>query len=411
MNLISFSAAIVMTITLTQGFFVLYTDYKSEINRLFFILCCAISIWLLGGCFGYSSPTRDEAFFWERFASLGYIPLQALGLHFISRYTGAIRSRLIYLLYLPSLVFIYSSLTGYFVFKDIYRSGKYWVLVPGYYSFLSCMFLALCVISYTVSLVMLYFYAVRTGSIRIRKQSRLIFAGVFIIIILYAAETFLAPAFLDYKTYGQAPVYSVIWLSIICYAMVKYRFLGLDRAYIAGDILNSIMEMIIITDIKKNVILTNRILSERLGSSKKIRSLDEIFTEYEMVSRLLDMADEKPVYNVMLNLVLPVRGRSLVRTNIFVIRDRFNDTVGFIIAAQDVEDLFSLFMSRGITEREYELIKLVISGNSNKAISGQLDISLRTVETHITNIYNKLGLKNRSELINYCSNVLVNHPG
>ncbi|HDP79786.1 MAG TPA: LuxR family transcriptional regulator, partial [Spirochaetes bacterium] len=47
----------------------------------------------------------------------------------------------------------------------------------------------------------------------------------------------------------------------------------------------------------------------------------------------------------------------------------------------------------------------ILSGNTNRQIAGSLGISLRTVETHITNIFNKLGLATRAELVNYCTDL------
>ena len=52
----------------------------------------------------------------------------------------------------------------------------------------------------------------------------------------------------------------------------------------------------------------------------------------------------------------------------------------------------------GLTPREVDVIKTVISGRTNKEIAGQLAISEQTVKHHITNIFDKLGVYNRLEL-------------
>jgi len=52
-----------------------------------------------------------------------------------------------------------------------------------------------------------------------------------------------------------------------------------------------------------------------------------------------------------------------------------------------------------ITNRELEIINLLINGLYNKDISKKLDISIRTVEFHIHNIYKKLNVQSRIELI------------
>jgi DNA-binding CsgD family transcriptional regulator len=53
-----------------------------------------------------------------------------------------------------------------------------------------------------------------------------------------------------------------------------------------------------------------------------------------------------------------------------------------------------------ITNREKEIIVLLIQANSYKEISEKLVITMPTVKTHIFNIYKKLGIKNKIELIN-----------
>ena len=188
---------------------------------------------------------------------------------------------------------------------------------------------------------------------------------------------------------------------------MKYRFLGLEKPYQIGDILDSLTEMVIITDVRKNVIMINRVLSDTLGTSNKTISLDKMVVEHEMVDRLLDSANEKPVSAVMLNLVLSGKKTMLMKVEISIYKDNFNDTAGFVIIARGVEESYSLLKKKGVTGREYELIKMILSGNSNRRISEQLGISLRTVETHVTNTFNKLGLKSRMELLNYCAQIFT----
>ena len=50
-----------------------------------------------------------------------------------------------------------------------------------------------------------------------------------------------------------------------------------------------------------------------------------------------------------------------------------------------------------LTERERVVLALMAEGRSNQAIAGQLWISLKTLETHIGNIFSKLGLMPATE--------------
>ena len=53
----------------------------------------------------------------------------------------------------------------------------------------------------------------------------------------------------------------------------------------------------------------------------------------------------------------------------------------------------------GVSDREYEVLELLASGQSNKEIARQLDVSPNTVKTHVANLFDKLEAKRRTEAI------------
>ncbi|TXN38397.1 response regulator transcription factor [Flagellimonas hymeniacidonis] len=52
-----------------------------------------------------------------------------------------------------------------------------------------------------------------------------------------------------------------------------------------------------------------------------------------------------------------------------------------------------------LSKQERTVRRLILQGKSNKEIANELFISLSTVKTHITNIYSKLNVANRQELL------------
>jgi len=59
-----------------------------------------------------------------------------------------------------------------------------------------------------------------------------------------------------------------------------------------------------------------------------------------------------------------------------------------------------------LTNQEEKIAKLICDGLSNKEIASTLFISSSTVKTHIRNLYSKLEISNRQQLIEK----LKNHP-
>ena len=64
------------------------------------------------------------------------------------------------------------------------------------------------------------------------------------------------------------------------------------------------------------------------------------------------------------------------------------------IQTRDVRDAFPT-----LTERQADVLRAALRGNSNKLIARQLGISDGTVKTHLRAIYQELGTRNRTEAV------------
>jgi len=50
-----------------------------------------------------------------------------------------------------------------------------------------------------------------------------------------------------------------------------------------------------------------------------------------------------------------------------------------------------------LTRREIEVLIFLLEGVTNRQISRELHISMNTVKTHVTHIFTKLGVENRTQ--------------
>jgi DNA-binding NarL/FixJ family response regulator len=51
----------------------------------------------------------------------------------------------------------------------------------------------------------------------------------------------------------------------------------------------------------------------------------------------------------------------------------------------------------GLTEREAQVLRLAAQGLTNDSVARSLNVSVKTVERHLGNVYTKLGVRNRAE--------------
>jgi DNA-binding CsgD family transcriptional regulator len=64
--------------------------------------------------------------------------------------------------------------------------------------------------------------------------------------------------------------------------------------------------------------------------------------------------------------------------------------------------LKDVLTQKGLSHREAEVAELVSKGLSNKEVASQLFVTEKTVKFHLTNIYKKMAVKSRAQLIVWC---------
>jgi len=72
------------------------------------------------------------------------------------------------------------------------------------------------------------------------------------------------------------------------------------------------------------------------------------------------------------------------------------DAIGARLDAQQVYGNTKPALPAGLTEREVEVLRLIVEGLTNNDIAGQLHLSTKTVSRHLSNIFSKIGVTSRS---------------
>ncbi len=81
--------------------------------------------------------------------------------------------------------------------------------------------------------------------------------------------------------------------------------------------------------------------------------------------------------------------------------ERTHSQIARLVSSGGIEDASVTFQDEALTDAESRVAVAVSRGLSNKEIAAKLEISVRTVENHISHILDKKGFSNRVEIARY----------
>ncbi len=148
----------------------------------------------------------------------------------------------------------------------------------------------------------------------------------------------------------------------------------------------------------------HRLLGEIESSSTNFMEADAHYTAAIDLATLCDIPFERALTLLALAQFLLVTGRedavALLVDEVRAICDRL-DVAPVSARVDALADRLARRSPSGLTQRELEILSLLPRGLSNAEIAGILYVSPRTVQTHLSNLYAKLGVRGRAEAIAY----------
>ncbi|MCF6181187.1 LuxR C-terminal-related transcriptional regulator [Lutibacter sp.] len=196
---------------------------------------------------------------------------------------------------------------------------------------------------------------------------------------------------------------------------------SLSQNMVSKDFFNSIIqkidEILIITDVNRKILIVNKAALNLLEYQEKEligKSIDKILLGENKKETITSKEESvQNIYNTYYsksNIAIPV---SFSKTNIF---DKEKNKTGVLYIAYHKTNSLNKKDSRSkynsankikltsetpLTNRELEIVKLIIKEYSNQKIADKLFISIRTVETHRKHIMEKLHAKSVVGLVHY----------
>lgn len=92
-------------------------------------------------------------------------------------------------------------------------------------------------------------------------------------------------------------------------------------------------------------------------------------------------------------------GRQFIRRKVEVVERKIiieKEVPVPVVSATSREEIM---LRTGLSDRETEVLQLIIAGHSNQEIADRLFVSLSTIKTHVSNIFIKLEVTRRSQAI------------
>ncbi len=405
MNIFSIISNVGSVFCLTLGIYVLFQDRRKLLNRLFFLLSITLTGFIFWANIAYDAGSKENVILIYYISVFFFGPFFAVNLHFNLIFTKhKLKASQILLLYLPAAMVIITTFTDYSLFSDFIFENGLWNFVPAYHSF-GFWFYLVYTASYTIGAIIIIDVYRRKTRLNKDKRRALIINSTYLISLLAGFTcAFTLPNFGVFQLSRLGPTTYTLYFFAIFYSVFRYRFLNLLPSIITDDIISHISDIVILMDTDLAITKINTKCTEILGLRAKDRNIKNIFSiipEKENVSgsvKAFINSGEKS-FNDRFYLK---HNKTEILADIYLskIYDRYNDIAGYLLIAKEIRGIKEFIKKYKLTEREFEVLRLLTTGILNKEISEKLAVAESTVKTHIEHIYDKTGAGNKVELLN-----------
>lgn len=329
------------------GIYALELNPKKTLNKLGASVDFCFAIWDFAYAFFYSAPTFENALFWHRISSFGWIFFCAFAAHFFiilsEKNKEWVSIKYYIVLYtLPVILFI-KTLFGKDtpVAKGFIQSkmGWGWTYDSNISSMWFWIYILYILIYFGIALYFTYTWAKRKNKLRFIKQSKsiialdiiMIIAGFFTDIILPAIYPMMPPLY---------SVISIVWAIGIFYIVKNFKLLNVYNVASPEFILETVMDPIIMLD-DKGIIITCNQATEKLFKCQMKQIINKPLYDFCKSKEYGDelhriVFNKKVVRNVEINLV-DSYGRTInALISSSIAESKLDGVVGLVLNIHDI---------------------------------------------------------------------------
>lgn len=195
------------------------------------------------------------------------------------------------------------------------------------------------------------------------------------------------------------PVFFAILLVAIM--MLRHRFLRTDYRLIMEEIMDTLNDVVVITDANGLVTRMNQAAREYFNVHETTRflSIRELPVDGDLLAAVerMDEPDPKPITLPFIsrNDCEDLEGRPVLHP----VMDRRSGLVGCILVITFRHQEILFLKARGFTRQEIAVALLLLEGYTNAEIAEQLFVSYGTVKNHVSHVFSRVGVNNRSSFV------------
>lgn len=216
------------------GIYMIYSNPKAILNRVFFAVCISLCFWSLGFAIATSAPDLETCLVWRRVSAIGWGSIYCLFLHYSLLLTGDHcshkRRKYYFLLYVPAVICVYAFALSNTITATQYnlvRMDHGWVNVAvqnGWTTFFHIYY-----ISYMLACLGIIWRWKRKAAVQsVRKQANLLFIAIVAALLLGSLTDVILSATLKGPLPQMAPVFTLLPIGAIYYSMKRYSLMRED---------------------------------------------------------------------------------------------------------------------------------------------------------------------------------------
>lgn len=391
------------------AFSVLLINKKSPVNIIYFILALDFAVCSIVLCHISSAPDISFCYLWYYINLPFGCVLTTLMLHFI---LVLIDNKIIYSRWIiPSLYVAPAAFTAAMLkfdyFSPVFVMTKWgWDSALQFKSIWNNLFIVFFYIPPVLSLIIFINWK---NSLKFGLQRK--FANS--IVIPYLAGTagvFICPYFWYFEGSDNLNMVLDMTSQLLFFGYVfalrlsikKYKLIKISRETPADDLITGFNEPVFLVMKGGELISYNKRGADLIDVArlKEHASIYEIFDCPETLKSIIEKMFNRQISRSEVRCSISVGrdGKRSFNLNIQSIINQAGELNGVMVFLKEDSTLEDFKKCYSITDRQLDIIFMVVTGLSNRHIAEKFGIAEKTVENHLFNIYNKLGVENKVEL-------------